>query len=180
MKRSCPWSIFAVIASCFTDVSPIPRITDWLEITATRKTSSTKVNDIASRIAENVRAAVEATNSLQQEGNAELGESMNVSSDSEEGPALLSKMVAVVCENFERPLPLRMCNCWYLRLYVVRCNVLLQKLLVFSQLRLSEASAHSGSFSTRIKEEATRLQANAGSQVPFNMLVKHIIAGNLI
>ncbi|KAM1611461.1 hypothetical protein ACFX1Z_000242 [Malus domestica] len=169
-----------VIASCFTDVSPIPRITDWLEITATRKTSSTKVNDIASRIAENVRAAVEATNSLQQEGNAELGESMNVSSDSEEGPALLSKMVAVVCENFERPLPLRMCNCWYLRLYVVRCNVLLQKLLVFSQLRLSEASAHSGSFSTRIKEEATRLQANAGSQVPFNMLVKHIIAGNLI
>ncbi|KAM1068228.1 hypothetical protein ACFX2A_000214 [Malus domestica] len=146
MKRSCPWSIFAVIASCFTDVSPISCITDWLEITATRKTSSTKVNDIASRIAENVRAAMEATNSLQQEGNAELGESMNVSSDSEEGPALLSKMVAVV----------------------------------FSQLRLSEASAHSGSFSTRIKEEATRLQANAGSQVPFNKLVKHIIAGNLI
>lgn len=28
----------------------------------------------------------------------ELGESMNVSSDSEEGPASLSKMVAVVCE----------------------------------------------------------------------------------
>lgn len=51
---------------------------------------------------------------------------------------------------------------------------------VFSQLRLSEASAHSGSFSTRIKEEVTRLQANAGSQVPFNKVVKHIIAGNLI
>lgn len=32
--------------------------------------------------------------------------------------------------NFERPLPLRMCNCWYLRLYIVRCNVLLQQLLV--------------------------------------------------
>ncbi|KAM2751023.1 hypothetical protein EV2_000234 [Malus domestica] len=176
MKRSCPWSIFAVIASCFTDVSPISRITDWLEITATRKTSSTKVNDIASRIAENVRAAVEATNSLQQE----VKPFFNYRHLERSFLHVLSYLSFVLARNFERPLPLRMCNCWYLRLYVVRCNVLLQKLLVFSQLRLSEASAHSGSFSTRIKEEATRLQANAGSQVPFNMLVKHIIAGNLI
>ncbi|KAL0282298.1 UNVERIFIED_CONTAM: hypothetical protein Sangu_2486000 [Sesamum angustifolium] len=62
-KNLC-WSILAMIASCFPDVSPLSCLTVWLEITAARETSAIKVNDIASQIAKNVRAAVEATNSL--------------------------------------------------------------------------------------------------------------------
>ncbi|XP_022741667.1 uncharacterized protein LOC111293165 isoform X2 [Durio zibethinus] len=58
------WSILAMIASCFPDVSPLSCLTVWLEITAARETKSIKVNDIASQIADNVAAAVEATNSL--------------------------------------------------------------------------------------------------------------------
>ncbi|KAK4394130.1 hypothetical protein Sango_1883800 [Sesamum angolense] len=61
-KNLC-WSILAMIASCFPDVSPLSCLTVWLEITAARETSAIKVNDIASQIAKNVRAAV-ATNSL--------------------------------------------------------------------------------------------------------------------
>jgi spatacsin len=115
-----------------------------------RETSSIKVNDIASQIADNVEAAVEATNSLpagsrvltvhynrqnakrrrlmepmyvdslvaiddvsttyggatrpasqgavaEEERKVDFGEK-NVSSDSDEGPVCLSKMVAVLCE----------------------------------------------------------------------------------
>ncbi|KAF6149487.1 hypothetical protein GIB67_011388 [Kingdonia uniflora] len=58
------WSLLAMIASCFPDVSPLSCLTVWLEITAARETSSITVNDIASQIATNVRAAVETTNSL--------------------------------------------------------------------------------------------------------------------
>jgi spatacsin len=109
-----------------------------------RETSSIKVNDIASQIANNVGAAVEAINSLpagsrvltvhynrhnakrrrlmepiyvdvlttyggpsrsvaqgtvaEDERRVDVRESVNVSSDSDQGPVSLSKMVAVLCE----------------------------------------------------------------------------------
>uniref|UniRef100_A0A7N0TN62 Spatacsin C-terminal domain-containing protein n=1 Tax=Kalanchoe fedtschenkoi TaxID=63787 RepID=A0A7N0TN62_KALFE len=62
--RDMCWSILALIASCFSDASPLSCLAVWLEITAARETSSIKVNDIASQIASNVGAAVEATNLL--------------------------------------------------------------------------------------------------------------------
>ncbi|KAJ6768553.1 hypothetical protein OIU74_022250 [Salix koriyanagi] len=62
--KEMSWSTLAMIASCFPDVSPLSCLTVWLEITAARETSSIKVNDIASQIADNVEAAVETTNSL--------------------------------------------------------------------------------------------------------------------
>ncbi|KAL6977281.1 hypothetical protein U1Q18_026078 [Sarracenia purpurea var. burkii] len=148
-KDMC-WSILAMIASCFPDVSPLSCLTVWLEITAARETSSIKVNDIASQIANNVTAAVEATNSLPASarvltfhynrsnakrrrlmepilmdplastvsevsatGSAKIfstqgivsgetkkhhGVHIKVSSDSDEVPVSLSKMVAVLCE----------------------------------------------------------------------------------
>ncbi|XP_028951098.2 uncharacterized protein [Malus domestica] len=213
--KELSWSILAMIASCFSDVSPISCLTVWLEITAARETSSIKVNDIASRIARNVGAAVEATNSLpagskgmcfhynrknskrrrllepisrdpsdasisnisnslpranifdspglisKGERKIELGESMNVSSDSEEGPALLSKMVAVLCEQ-HLFLPLLRA----FEMFLPSCSLLpfIRALQAFSQMRLSEASAHLGSFSARIKEESTRLPVNVGRE----------------
>ncbi|ONI01941.1 hypothetical protein PRUPE_6G168600 [Prunus persica] len=214
--KELSWSILAMIASCFSDVSPISCLTVWLEITAARETSSIKVNDIASRIANNVGAAVEATNSLPSgtkaltfhynrqnskrrrllepisrdpsavaisdisnspvdaqifdsqdpsskgERNVESGESINVSSDSDEGPALLSKMVAVLCEQ-HLFLPLLRA----FEMFLPSCSLLpfIRALQAFSQMRLSEASAHLGSFSARFKEESTRLQSNVGREV---------------
>ncbi|XP_008786547.2 uncharacterized protein LOC103704848 [Phoenix dactylifera] len=58
------WSLLAMIASCFPDVSPLACLTVWLEITAARETSSIKVDDISSKIANSVGAAVEVTNTL--------------------------------------------------------------------------------------------------------------------
>lgn len=58
------WPLLAVVASCFTDVTPVSCLTVWLEITAARETSSIKVNDAAAHIAFCVGAAVEATNAL--------------------------------------------------------------------------------------------------------------------
>ncbi|XWS41450.1 hypothetical protein CRYUN_Cryun17cG0082900 [Craigia yunnanensis] len=203
------WSILAVIASCFPDVSPLSCLTVWLEITAARETKSIKVNDIASQIAENVAAAVEATNSLPsgsralsfhynrwnpkrrrllesvsrnplseasdsstrifsdegsiagEERKVEHGEQINVSSDFNEGPASLAKMVAVLCE-----------QCLFLPLlrafemFLPSCSLLpfIRALQAFSQMRLSEASAHLGSFSARIKEEPSNLQTNIGRE----------------
>ncbi|XP_042024596.1 uncharacterized protein LOC121771783 isoform X2 [Salvia splendens] len=62
--KNLSWSILAMVASCFPDVSPLSCLTVWLEITAARETSAIKVNDIASQISKNVGAAVEATNAL--------------------------------------------------------------------------------------------------------------------
>ncbi|KAJ9553781.1 hypothetical protein OSB04_017826 [Centaurea solstitialis] len=58
------WSVLAMVASCFPDVSPLCCLTVWLEITAARETSSIKVNDIASQISSDVAAAVETNNFL--------------------------------------------------------------------------------------------------------------------
>ncbi|XP_058111329.1 uncharacterized protein LOC131254340 isoform X2 [Magnolia sinica] len=58
------WSLLAMVASCFPDTSPLSCLTVWLEITAARETSLIKVNDISSQIANNVGAAVMATNAL--------------------------------------------------------------------------------------------------------------------
>ncbi|KAB2051998.1 hypothetical protein ES319_A12G090100v1 [Gossypium barbadense] len=201
------WSILAMIASCFPDVSPLSCLTVWLEITAARETKSIKVNDIATQMAGNVAAAVEATNSLPdgsrslsfhynrwnpkrrrlldtscraplseasdsstrifsaegstagEEKKVELSEQINVSSDFNEGPASLAKMVAVLCEQ-RLFLPLLRA----FELFLPSCSFLpfIRALQAFSQMRLSEASAHLGSFSARIKEEPSHLQTNIG------------------
>ncbi|XP_068653693.1 uncharacterized protein [Aristolochia californica] len=62
--RDLRWSLLAMVASCFADASPLACLTVWLEITAARETSSIKVNDIFSKIAQNAGAAVKATNEV--------------------------------------------------------------------------------------------------------------------
>ncbi|KAL2493075.1 hypothetical protein Adt_28703 [Abeliophyllum distichum] len=121
-KNLC-WSNLAMVASCFADVSPLSCITVLLEITAARETSAIKVNDIASQIAKNVGAAVEATNSLpanartnqkcllalvvprfkesflKRKGDRkQAGEDVEVSAEIDDMAGLLSRMVAVLCE----------------------------------------------------------------------------------
>ncbi|XP_068470497.1 uncharacterized protein [Phaseolus vulgaris] len=213
--KELSWSILAMVASCFLDVSPLSCLTVWLEITAARETSSIKVNDIASQIADNVGAAVNATNalpvgdrvltfhynrqspkrrrlitpvSLESSASAisdisrtstsgkifdSLGKAVendrkvenigciNVPSDSDEGPASLSKMVAVLCEQ-QLFLPLLRA----FEMFLPSCPLLpfIRALQAFSQMRLSEASAHLGSFSARIKEEPMYLQPNVGRE----------------
>ncbi|KAA8530957.1 hypothetical protein F0562_005676 [Nyssa sinensis] len=213
-KELC-WSILAMIASCFPDVSPLSCLTTWLEITAARETSSIKVNDIASQIANNVGAAVETTNSLpasnralsfhynrrnpkrkrlvepisldplasslsdvsstsstakifaargiiaEEEGKKQAGENVEVSSDSDEVSVSLSKMVAVLCEQ-HLFLPLLRA----FEMFLPSCSLLpfIRALQAFSQMRLSEASAHLGSFSARIKEEPPHIQTNMGRE----------------
>ncbi|KAF8404468.1 hypothetical protein HHK36_009353 [Tetracentron sinense] len=209
------WSLLAMIASCFPDVSPLSCLTVWLEITAARETSSIKVNDIASQIADNVGAAVEATNSLPvgsraltfrynrtnpkrrrlmestsidpsavstsdvsstsgiargsfaQDITAELerinesNEQLKVSSDHDESPVSLLKMVAVLCEQ-HLFLPLLRA----FEMFLPSCSLLpfIRALQAFSQMRLPEASAHLASFSARIKEEPTHVQTNIGRE----------------
>ncbi|KAL3371146.1 hypothetical protein AABB24_007938 [Solanum stoloniferum] len=199
-KNLC-WSLLAAIASCFPDVSSLSCLTVWLEITAARETSAIKVNNAASQIANNVAAAVEATNSLpasakaptvhynrknpkrrrlmepvsvnsliftipdvrKADGNVRIqdmtaGEECEkqadqdekVSNDSDEVAGSLSRMVAVLCEQ-HLFLPLLRA----FEMFLPSCSLLpfIRALQAFSQMRLSEASAHLGSFSARIKEE---------------------------
>ncbi|KAK9272701.1 hypothetical protein L1049_003078 [Liquidambar formosana] len=219
------WSILALIASCFPDVSSLSCLTVWLEITAARETSSIKVNDIASQIANNVGAAVEVTNSLsagnraiafhynrrnpkrrrlmeamsvdplaavtsdvsssssggrifvtkgitsEEERKKEAGEHSKGSNDSDEGPASLSKMVAVLCEQhlflpllraFEMFLP--SCSLLpFIRALQETTNYT-NRTRHFHKCAYAEASAHLGSFSARIKEEPTHLQTNVGRE----------------
>ncbi|CAL0330002.1 unnamed protein product [Lupinus luteus] len=213
--KELSWSILAMVASCFSDVSSLSCLTVWLEITAARETSSIKVNDIASQIADNVGAAVNATNALPLSdrvltfhynrqspkrrrlmtpisldsstsaisdiGSTSIGEkifdsqdnttddkkrvensgSIDIASDSGEGPASLSKMVAVLCEQ-QLFLPLLRA----FEMFLPSCPLLpfIRALQAFSQMRLSEGSAHLGSFSARIKDEPIYLQANIGRE----------------
>ncbi|KAH0685080.1 hypothetical protein KY289_022832 [Solanum tuberosum] len=199
-KNLC-WSLLAAIASCFPDVSSLSCLTVWLEITAARETSAIKVNNAASQIANNVAAAVEATNFLpasakaptvhynrknpkrrrlmepvsvnsliftipdvrKADGNVriqdmtageecekQVDQDEKVSNDSDEVAGSLSRMVAVLCEQ-HLFLPLLRA----FEMFLPSCSLLpfIRALQAFSQMRLSEASAHLGSFSARIKEE---------------------------
>uniref|UniRef100_A0A0D9Y480 Spatacsin C-terminal domain-containing protein n=1 Tax=Oryza glumipatula TaxID=40148 RepID=A0A0D9Y480_9ORYZ len=62
--KQMQWSLLAMIASCFSDVTPLSCLSVWLDITASREMSLIKVDDISSKIAKNVGSAVEATNKL--------------------------------------------------------------------------------------------------------------------
>ncbi|XP_061345491.1 uncharacterized protein LOC133291257 isoform X4 [Gastrolobium bilobum] len=86
---------------------------------------------------------------------------ISVASDSDEGPASLSKMVAVLCEQ-QLFLPLLRA----FEMFLPSCPLLpfIRALQAFSQMRLSEASAHLGSFSARIKEEPMYLPTNVGRE----------------
>ncbi|CAI0554802.1 unnamed protein product [Linum tenue] len=211
--KEMSWSTLAMVASCFPEVPPLTCLTVWLEITAARETSSIKVNNITSQIADNVGAAVEATNSLPtgseaptchynrqspkrrrliepisenklpeprdvsgvsngversisqdviagEESKVQVGEQN--SDDSGEGPVSLSKMVAVLCEQ-KLFLPLLRA----FEMFLPACSLLpfLRALQAFSQMRLSEASAHLGSFSARIRDEPSSLQSNVRKEV---------------
>lgn len=206
------WSILALIASCFPDVSPLSCLTIWLEITAARETSSIKVNDITTKIAENIGAAVVSTNSLPTDARGvqfhynrrnpkrrrltahtsvdllasanslnisagktfcshrteaaedEKAEDSSVIDDSSDEHASLSKMVAVLCEQ-RLFLPLLKA----FDLFLPSCSLLpfFRALQAFSQMRLSEASAHLGSFWGRVKEESMHFQSNTAKDVNF-------------
>ncbi|XP_071914201.1 uncharacterized protein [Coffea arabica] len=212
--KNLSWSILAMIAACFPDVSPLSCLAIWLEITAARETSAIKVNDIASQIANNVGAAVEATNSLpvaarahtfhynrksqkrrrliepmlenslsltafdvsttsggakfeeimpEEERGQKIDEDVTVSSNSDEVVNSLLRMVAVLCEQ-HLFLPLLKA----FEIFLPSCSLLpfIRALQAFSQMRLSEASAHLGSFSARIKEEPSQTQTNFAREGP--------------
>ncbi|CAA7400661.1 unnamed protein product [Spirodela intermedia] len=206
------WSLLAMIASCFPDVSPLSCLTVWLEITAARETSSIKVNDISSQIVRNIRAAVKSTNALsinsksvsfhynrrnpkrrqylesesrdcsavspsnipdpsicpgvtvaevttaEKEILIGANEETNFFRDPEEALLSLSNMVAVLCEQ-QLFLPLLRA----FDMFLPSCSLLpfVRFLQAFSQMRLSEASAHLASFSARIREEPYHLNLNA-------------------
>ncbi|GAB2283200.1 hypothetical protein Dimus_017727 [Dionaea muscipula] len=193
--KDLSWSILAMIASCFPDVSPFSCLTVWLEITAARDGSLEKVNDVTSQIANHIAAAVEATNSLppsdrmitlhynrRNSKRRRLVDPMPVDSSafpasdaestcartldgghdtetvdcnkpsgSDEWSASLPKLVAVLGEK-QQFLPLLRA----FEMFLPSCSLLpfIRALQAFSQMRLSEASAHLGSFSVRIKEES--------------------------
>lgn len=200
------WSVLAMVASCFPDVSPLCCLTVWLEITAARETTSIKVNDIASQISTNVAAAVEANNflpvtarsqtlhynrrnpkrrrlmdsipvdTLTSKGsdvstasssifvdpgiifggeNKEMGDESKVSTESDKVFESLSKMVAVLCE---QRLFLPLLRAFEMFLPSSPLLPFIRALQAFSQMRLSEASVHLGSFSARIKEEHFNIQ----------------------
>ncbi|CAN8328713.1 unnamed protein product [Cochlearia groenlandica] len=210
--KELSWSLLALIASCFPDVAPISCLTIWLEITAARETSSIKVNDITTKIAENIAAAVVSTNSLPTNARGvqfhynrrnpkrirliaptpvdllasanSLDTSASISfcsdrreaaedvktedtiftNDSSDDHASLSKMVAVLCEQ-HLFLPLLKA----FELFLPSCSLLpfVRALQAFSQMRLTEASAHLGSFWARVKEESMHFQSNAAKGVNF-------------
>ncbi|KAL1190297.1 hypothetical protein V5N11_016682 [Cardamine amara subsp. amara] len=210
--KELSWSILALIASCFPDVAPLSCLTIWLEITAARETSSIKVNDITTKIAENIAAAVVSTNSLPTDARGvqfhynrrnpkrrrllahtsvdslasanslntsasktfcshraegaedEKAEDSSVTNDSSDEHASLSKMVAVLCEQ-RLFLPLLKA----FELFLPSCSLLpfFRALQAFSQMRLSEASAHLGSFWARVKEESMHFQSNTAKDVNF-------------
>ncbi|XP_020677460.1 uncharacterized protein LOC110096041 isoform X3 [Dendrobium catenatum] len=204
--KNLRWSLLAMIASCFPDVSPVSCLTVWLEITAARETSSIKVNDISSKVAENVKAAVEATNALpsgcrtlsfhynrrnskrrrlldpssgspssgstnitpmvvsvseetlsNESETSAIPEQSKISSDPDEALTSLSNMVAVLCEQ-HLFLPLLRA----FELFLPSCALLpfIRSLQAFFQMRLSEASVHLTSFSSRIKDESFYMLAN--------------------
>ncbi|KAJ8447051.1 hypothetical protein Cgig2_033620 [Carnegiea gigantea] len=193
--KELSWSLLAIVASCFPDVAALSCLTVWLEITAAREISSIRENGIASQISKNVRAAIEALNSLPADDRVpsfhynrknpkrrrlmdqvseefsaafpntassahakvleeakEIGpwKGVKVSTDSDDWPTSLPKLVAVLCQQHQF-LPLLRA----FEMFLPSCSLLpfIRALQAFSQMRLSEASAHLGSFSFRIKEE---------------------------
>ncbi|KAG8053146.1 hypothetical protein GUJ93_ZPchr0001g29494 [Zizania palustris] len=62
--KQMQWSLLAMIASCFSDVTALSCLSVWLDITTAREMSLIKVDDMSSKIAKNVGSAIEATNKL--------------------------------------------------------------------------------------------------------------------
>ncbi|XP_042376004.1 uncharacterized protein LOC121969811 isoform X2 [Zingiber officinale] len=199
------WSLLAIIASCFSDVSPLSCLTVWLEITAMRETSCIKMDNLSSKIATCVGAAVDSTNSLPSGSrniafhynrrnakrfraeplpvNSSIGaasgicnmtnsyvasiskeisnelkildiDQPKVSYGLDEGLSSLSNMVAVL---FEQHLFLPLLRAF--DIFLPSCPLLsfIRFLQAFSQMRLSEASAHLSSFSARMKEDISHM-----------------------
>ncbi|XP_074295549.1 uncharacterized protein LOC141623336 [Silene latifolia] len=201
------WSLLAMIASCFPDVAPLPCLTVWLEISAAKEISSVRESEVASQIANNVGAAVEASNALPTDDSAQtlhynrkspkrrrlidqvsddfysastnnissvharlivedvkeigMDNDVKLSKDSDDWPISLPKLVALLCQQHQF-LPLLRA----FEMFLPSCCLLpfIRALQAFSQMRLSEASAHLGSFSSRIKEEPFLLTSNFSKQ----------------
>ncbi|KAK6150524.1 hypothetical protein DH2020_015456 [Rehmannia glutinosa] len=182
-KNLC-WSILAMIASCFPDVSPLSCLTVWLEITAARKNSKRRrlvepdpvdsLDLAASQVSEGSVASNIQGVSCEEEMEKLGDEDITISTDSDSMINALSRMVAVLCEQhlflpllqaFEIFLP--SCSLLpFIRALQVLARVPNFSLTIsclkkaFSQMRLSEASAYLGSFASRIKEESPHTQPN--------------------
>ncbi|KAL5714718.1 hypothetical protein ACHQM5_016641 [Ranunculus cassubicifolius] len=99
--------------------------------------------------------------SSQEERRKEAEKEIKVSSDPDEGLVSLSEMVRVLCEQ-RLFLPLLRA----FEMFLPSCSLLpfIRALQAFSQMRLSEASAHLASFSIRIKEEPPQLRMHMGRE----------------
>ncbi|KAL9229664.1 hypothetical protein vseg_005107 [Gypsophila vaccaria] len=201
------WSLLAMIASCFPDVVPVSCLAVWLEISAARELSFVKESEIASQIANNVGAAVDALNvsptcdnvqthhynrkipkrrrlidhesddilststnnfssvcakmPVEEVKDLGVGNDLKFSKDSDDWPMSLPKLVALLCQQHQF-LPLLRA----FEMFLPSCCLLpfIRALQAYSQMRLSEASAHLGSFSSRIKEEPFLLLSNFNKQ----------------
>uniref|UniRef100_A9U2Z6 Predicted protein n=1 Tax=Physcomitrium patens TaxID=3218 RepID=A9U2Z6_PHYPA len=67
------WPLLAIVASCFTDVTPLSCLTTWLELTAARETSAIRVKDVFTQVSAPVGAAVESTNAQLENSTCAVG-----------------------------------------------------------------------------------------------------------
>ncbi|OAY85463.1 hypothetical protein ACMD2_04105, partial [Ananas comosus] len=167
--KNMRWPFLAIVASCFPDVSPLSSLIVWLEITAARETSSIKVDDIFSKITSNVGAAIKATNkALPTEGqriafhyNRKNPKRRRFSEPTLEKPIVIDSSKAstdqeVIVEEERKELIVEQSR-------VVGDNdegLASLSNMAFSQMRLSEASAHLLSFSGRIRDDLHSAQTN--------------------
>nr|XP_043630154.1 uncharacterized protein LOC122601459 [Erigeron canadensis] len=98
-------------------------------------------------------------NIISGEESNEMADENKISTESDKVFTSLSKMVAILCEQ-RLFLPLLRA----FEMFLPSCSLLpfVRALQAFSQMRLSEASAHLGSFSARIKEEHPSIQTTSG------------------
>ncbi|XP_024514946.1 spatacsin [Selaginella moellendorffii] len=170
--KSMRWPLLAVVASCFNDVSPLTCVAAWLEVTAERET-----NGVGAALASNVGYAVDATNAVyhthhrlpvytrinakrrrllssqNEDDFIESCQPMQPTQILQAGDGTqesLAKMVATLCE---KQLFIPLLKAFELFLPSSPLLHFIRFLRAFSQMRLSEASAHLADFSAFLKEE---------------------------
>ncbi|KAK9134405.1 hypothetical protein Syun_013735 [Stephania yunnanensis] len=128
-------------------------------------TSSDPQCDLSSNAAyasSSINIFIEQDILVEEETQKQVGNEITILSDPDEALVYLSKMVGVLCEQ-RLFLPLLRA----FEMFLPSCSLLpfLRALQDFSQMRLSEASAHLTSFSTRIKEEVLHAKTNMGKEM---------------
>uniref|UniRef100_A0A0E0JEY2 Spatacsin C-terminal domain-containing protein n=1 Tax=Oryza punctata TaxID=4537 RepID=A0A0E0JEY2_ORYPU len=176
--KQMQWSLLAMIASCFSDVTPLSCLSVWLDITASREMSLIKVDGISSKIAKNVGSAVEATNKLpsmcrnveyrynrknpKRRRFLEASQESFTSGFSSCGPSstatpnfpnfdVQQKILKPISEETKIPVD-------------IDERLASLSSMAFCQMRLSEASAHLASFSARLKDETSHAQLNSSKE----------------